>query len=535
MIQQATIALSDAYASPTNPRKHFDEKSQAELNESVAAKGILQPLLVRQVRGKKGHEVVCGERRRRAAVACKLKEIPVVIRDLDDAEALELQLIENNKRSDVHPLEEADGYQQLQRLGRSVEQIAAGVAKSQSHVYQRLRLCNLSPTCRKAFVRGDFEVVVATILSRVHSHEQQDKALAELEDEREWVGDEQRGPITVHDARQLVRDRYMLVLAAAPFSTTDAQLVPGAGACAACPKRSGAQRELFEGDAPKSDSCLDPTCYEKKAEASFRAAAKRAEDQGGKVLSKVEVEKIFPYGGSSLSHSAPFVRLADTCYDDPKKRTYKQLLGPKAKEAVVLARDPSGGVHELVRKTTAQELLRQAGGELAKEIASRSRRDTIAKAADRKRREEQARRTKLTAATIAAVVEEAGKGGTAVTIAGWKLLGALAVRRASHDAGSRACAARGLKVDAKSRPEALLSKQLAGMGPTHVPGFVLELLLSEFAYHSYTDKPDRHLEEAAKVYGVDVAKLRKELAAAEKVKQATAAAKAPAPKKRAHA
>lgn len=523
MFKQAMIAVAEAHPSPTNPRKHYDETKLAELTASVVTKGILQPLLVRPVKTPRGeYEVVCGERRRRAAVAAKLKEIPVTIRDLDDAEALELQLIENGAREDVHPLEEADGYNRLQEYGRTVEAMAAKVGKSKSYIYQRLRLCNLSEKCRKAFSEGKIEVVVAMLLARIARAEVQDRAYDDLSKHTEdgYV-------VLVSDARDLIRDRYMLELSSAPFSLSDAKLLPAAGACSACPKRSGAQRDLFDGDQPKSDSCLDSACFEAKSDAAWAAEAKRAEEGGGKVLSQAETKKVFPYGLGNVSSSSGYLDLSATCYDDPKRRTYKQLVGAKAKELTVMARDQSGGVHQLVRKADVVSYIQAAHKDVAKNIVSEGRRDDIAKAAQKKRQVDGERRNRLAQAVIGAVVEASVKQG--VGAEGWKILAALVVRHAHHEAGTRVCRARGWKLD-KPRPDLMLGKQLSGLGQAQLPGLVLELLLSEFSYQSYTDKLDKDLEAAAKVYGVSVAAMKKRLSSEDKVKKATS--RAPKQKKR---
>ncbi len=105
------LPISQIQVSKTNPRKSFDEDKLRELTESVKADGVLQPILVRPYNG--SYQLVCGERRYRAAMAAELLEIPVVIQEFDDQKVLELQLTENLQRDDLNPIEEAKGYQQL--------------------------------------------------------------------------------------------------------------------------------------------------------------------------------------------------------------------------------------------------------------------------------------------------------------------------------------------------------------------------------------------------------------------------------------
>jgi ParB family transcriptional regulator, chromosome partitioning protein len=126
------------------PRRHFDEATLGPLIDSVREKGVLQPLLVRRIGGGNQYEIVAGERRWRAAQAASLHEVPVVIRDFDDREALEVALVENIQRQDLTPLEEAEGYKRLlDEFGHTQEALAQAVGKSRSHVANMLRLLTL--------------------------------------------------------------------------------------------------------------------------------------------------------------------------------------------------------------------------------------------------------------------------------------------------------------------------------------------------------------------------------------------------------
>jgi ParB/RepB/Spo0J family partition protein len=137
------LPLALVRESPSNPRKTFTGID--ELAEDVKLRGILQPVLVRAA-GSKEYELVFGARRFRAAKAAGMEAIPAFIRALSDEETLEIQLVENSKRADIHPLEEAEGYHLLhEKYGHSVDEIAAKVGKSRSAVYQRLALRKLCP------------------------------------------------------------------------------------------------------------------------------------------------------------------------------------------------------------------------------------------------------------------------------------------------------------------------------------------------------------------------------------------------------
>lgn len=134
------------------PRKNFADDALADLAASVKAKGVLTPILVRPT-GPDAYEIVAGERRWRAAQMAKLHDVPVVVRELADAEALEIAIIENVQRADLNAIEEANAYQELiERFGRTQERVAQDVGKSRSHVANTLRLLRL-PDSVKALLR----------------------------------------------------------------------------------------------------------------------------------------------------------------------------------------------------------------------------------------------------------------------------------------------------------------------------------------------------------------------------------------------
>jgi ParB family chromosome partitioning protein len=153
-IPKATRTLPIAFLRPGKfqPRKFFGEEALEGLAQSVREKGVLTPILVRPLGGD-AYEIVAGERRWRAAQLAKLHDVPVVVRDLADAEALELAIIENVQRADLNPIEEAAAYQELiTRFGRTQEQVAGEVGKSRSHVANSVRLLRL-PESVKAWLR----------------------------------------------------------------------------------------------------------------------------------------------------------------------------------------------------------------------------------------------------------------------------------------------------------------------------------------------------------------------------------------------
>lgn len=152
---RTTLPLADIVASASQPRRRFDAAAMAELIDSVRERGVLQPILVRPIAGRR-FEIVAGERRWRAAAAAQLHDIPVIIRELDDATAFEIALVENIQRADLNPMEEAEGFQRLLfDFGHTQESLAKIVGKARSHVANLLRLLDLPPEVRDLVASGE--------------------------------------------------------------------------------------------------------------------------------------------------------------------------------------------------------------------------------------------------------------------------------------------------------------------------------------------------------------------------------------------
>jgi ParB family chromosome partitioning protein len=129
---------------PQQPRLDFKQDELESLADSIRQKGVIQPLIVRRKAGRDTYEIVAGERRWRAAQLAQLHEVPVVVRDLDDTEVLEVAIIENIQRADLNAIEEALGFRQLMtRFGHTQEKLAEALSKSRSHVANLLRLLSL--------------------------------------------------------------------------------------------------------------------------------------------------------------------------------------------------------------------------------------------------------------------------------------------------------------------------------------------------------------------------------------------------------
>lgn len=138
-----TVPIERLVANPNQPRREFAPEALNDLSASIREKGIIQPLIVRPVTDDR-FEIVAGERRWRAAQMARLHEVPVIVRDFNDTEVLEVAIIENIQRADLNAIEEAAGYRQLMdRFGHTQERMAEALGKSRSHIANLLRLLSL--------------------------------------------------------------------------------------------------------------------------------------------------------------------------------------------------------------------------------------------------------------------------------------------------------------------------------------------------------------------------------------------------------
>jgi len=262
--------------SAMNPRKAFDEEQLNELAESIRKHGVLQAPIVREITPEVNgfddasgaanvveYELVVGERRWRAAKLAGLKMIPVSIRTLSDQEVAEMQIIENNQRADVTPLEEADA---LAGLGKwlPVEEIAAKLGRPEAFVRRRLLLTKLVPELRELLESDRIGVVSAETLGRLSEELQHELAAGELNRDQRFY-DEVLKTWNTREVQSIIQ-RSTRRLDAAPWKDLDA-LIGEHPACNGCPHRSIAQPDLFEGYAQSLDNCLNKPCWDAKTRA----------------------------------------------------------------------------------------------------------------------------------------------------------------------------------------------------------------------------------------------------------------------------
>ena len=185
------LPVAELVPNPDQPRRHFDEAALDELAASLGSRGLIQPIVVRPKGG--GFEIVAGERRWRAAQRARLHDVPVIVRELDDAETIELAIVENVQRQDLNAIEEAQAYRRLaEDYGHTQEALARIVGKSRSHVANLLRLLDLPDPVRNALADGR--------LTMGHA-----RALAAAPDPVELAHEVMRRDLSVRETEALAR------------------------------------------------------------------------------------------------------------------------------------------------------------------------------------------------------------------------------------------------------------------------------------------------------------------------------------------
>ena len=337
----------------TNPRKTFDEGGLSELANSLLD-GQVQPIVVRYLPGdrmqdtfaQRGdgkplpvYELVVGERRWRAAQIINAAreaqrqqpggqwtqsfELRAEVRAMTDMEVIRTQIVENLHREEVHPLEEAEGYDYLlhhSSEGITVDQVADEVGKSRRYVFARMQLLRLCPEAREAFRAGALDASTALLVASIPTPGLQIKAVDELASQARSLGFEK---CSYRMAKKLLQVRFHLQLADVAWDLADATLLPDAGACSTCPKRTGNQPELFDDDVP-TDTCTDPDCFEAKRIAQVQATVAAARKAGQEVIEGDEAKKLMPYGPAhtySLNNKG-LKDLSEVAYRDEESKEF---------------------------------------------------------------------------------------------------------------------------------------------------------------------------------------------------------------------
>lgn len=347
----AHLPLRQLVASLTNPRTTFNQPKLQELADSIRASGVHQPILVRPLPRDRvaetdrhvQYEIVAGERRFRACQLAGLATIPAMVRTMLDGEVLEVQIIENLQRDDLSELEEAEGYDRLMRHSDlSAEQVGTKISKSRSYVYARLKLLDLSGECRAALASGQIDASAGLSIARIPDHKLQLKALNFAS-----TGASQNDRPSTRALQVWLQQNVMLPLERAPFQITDSRLVEAAGSCKDCPKRTGANPDIFA-DVSNADICTDPPCYNRKAEAHDLRNLARAEAKGMRLVNGSEAKSICYEKSSTMRGYSPLSQVRD----DAGGERLDNLLG-NSFEGAVLIDNP--WTHELIEAVPTAE------------------------------------------------------------------------------------------------------------------------------------------------------------------------------------
>lgn len=364
---------ADIRPSYTN-RKRFDEVKLQKLAANIKEVGIIQPILIRPVtptaEAPEPFEIVAGERRWRAAGIAALDVVSTITRNLTDSQAREIQILENLQREDPHPMEEAEGFQELMlQAGYTADQLVVKLEVSRSYIYARLKLCALTTEVREKFLDDVISASTALLIARVPVPALQIKALAEISAPDQRTGE----PMSYRAALQHIQTRYMVDLTRALFKLSDAALLPLAGACTKCPKKTGNQPDVFT-DIKSADVCTDPACYAEKRQA-HDALAIAAASQGGVPVYEGE-DGATRRRQNEYRSSSQFVALASPLWvferNAPSTKnegnTEKFLESGLLPEPAWYVKDEKGLLTPFYDKATIQKLLEDAGACETKEV-----------------------------------------------------------------------------------------------------------------------------------------------------------------------
>lgn len=400
-----SIPIASITPSPYNPRQSFPEEALEELAASIRKVGILQPIVVRPIKGRfiiepgsqssvegwflldrilmmpgrdyagvpkffeteqealaalPRYEIVAGERRWRAASLADLREVPAIVKDLSDTDAAELAIVENLQRSDISAFEEAMGFRRLIDLGaHTADSLAGKLGKSRSHVFGRLRLCKLCPAVTEALNEGKIEASTAELLAKFDTEALQTEALQEILDQVAGWAEEDEFPVSFRRAKKALKEFYP-DLGDAPWVMHETKLA--GGECAKCPKRSGNMPDTPPG-VRGPNICTDRHCYRARMQEVRKVMFEDLRHQGRAAVDTLEEnDKAFTldyWGNGRFYSNSPWIAEDQTCWEAKKDGAswHSVLSGLGAKwEALVT---PDGKEIQVMDKGEAESLALQ--------------------------------------------------------------------------------------------------------------------------------------------------------------------------------
>lgn len=555
------IALDELRESPFNPRTRYDEKALQDLAETIRGVGVAQPLLVRklsvdgllafnkqnpaQAGNPPPYEIVFGHRRYRAARLAGETHVPAILRELTDAQAAQLQAIENVQRENPDAIDEARGYLHYITVHKvSKDQLADEIGLSRSHVYSRLKLLSLPDEIQKAVVAGEIAIDVGLAIARLHTPKIQATALATLRRQHPDLDD--GGKRSVRRIKSFLHEKYTLDLDDAVFDTKDPALLEGADACTTCTKRSGNAPEYADVASERTDAeieaendaldrrfnagedvdfldswnqpyhgkggknrCTDPECYEAKKKAHLAIQAAKLQAEGKTVIAGAKARTIVSATGEIKGGYVALKDLKSVIAAKNKKKAakvdaeYEQL--PNVPTIVV--QDPRGGqTFEVVKladvtaagvKVKAQPAAREASW-----VVEQRKREEQRKALEPKAQEE----TRFNFALLGAV-RGAAAGQPLPTVL-VQHMATLILAGVDWENRKTLATLHGMKSFEQ------LQKAVGSMPPEKLTTLMLDCALVDgvqMRWDRLDDKP-AGLYAAAKHYDVDVAEIRRDLA-----------------------
>lgn len=354
------IRLKGLHPNPRNPRSSLGDLK--DLAAAIKHVGLQTPLTVREISPEK-FEIISGHRRHAAAELAGLVEVPcILLEDVSDGRALELNLNEQLQREDLTPLEQAAACRSLQELqGYNAKQIAAVFGQSEKWVKQRLKLNDLGPEARKLMTRG--LSISAALDMALLPHALQAQAAKYLVDQAQHSAND--GGITATQEVKLLHGSFTKALKEAPFDTKREYFGVLAPACLKCPKNSSCgERGLFDNFKADVPTCTDLSCFEKKTQADFEEKAEKLAAEGAKVLPRAQGVKLFNEYNDDLNYGSEYVA-GDAKPNDAKKRTWEQLaaaIPEKHRPQPVVAQDPSGNLRKLYPAKELEKLAAKHAG-----------------------------------------------------------------------------------------------------------------------------------------------------------------------------
>lgn len=530
----SSLPLSELVRSKTN-RQIIEDDALLEMAATMKVYGVLQPLLVRRLPAARlqdtfedeatrhaSHEIIAGERRFVAARIAGLNRVPVHIVAADDTHAVVMQLIENLHRENLNPLDEARGIQQLvDDFNMTRDAVANALKRSHTHVVESLRLLKICPEAIAALKAGTLNRSVALLVA------QRPTPALQVEFTRKALtGGPDGGPLSYRSAKDLAQRQYMTDLTQAPFALDNAQLLPKVGACTQCPKRTGANPELW--DKAGADVCTDTACFADKKEAHYEALKADAQAKGRKIITGREARELMPTEGATPKG---YILL-----DKPTKKgetePMRQVLGQEVPQGkVVLIETPTGGVVEAVPVRAAGEALQAKGaaGKADKKAPTRTKQEL-----------EDEYQQRWRSAAVRATIEGLRVDAEPESLdhlpehAAYRVI--LTLARETDDSALRAIFQLPAHFDDDALEAAVRS---AAQGAPRLQNMVLLMLAAAFDWERLYNRPADealHLESVAPIAKVDIGAIKREVQqsmnaeAVERAAEADAETAAPADK-----